>query len=445
DDFFDIGGHSLAAAETLVKLEDVFDVRLPVSALLEAPTVSALQKRLSAGENYETSPSKPDPREDAVLESDISPEGEAKRVALAEAENIFLTGATGFLGAFLLEEFLRRSDATVHCLARRREGVSLLASIRENLADYGLWKREYAERISPVAGDLSEPLLGLDEETFEELSETSDLVFHAGAAVNLAYPYSALRSINVGGTREVLRFCCRNRTKPLHYISTNGVFPSGTGICREDADLEPLLDGLDGGYEESKWVAEKLVWNVAERGLPVCVYRPGNISGHSESGASNPKDFLTALMAEAIRVGAAPEVDGWRMEMTPVDFVAAAISEVSNRPDAFGEIYHLANPDPPRADEVFDRLEALGRSLERLELDEWLERRPPLENDLVGGVLGGMYSHDLVDGNLHDDENTRRILRRSGLERPGIDDELLAGYLRHFEERAWVPTPQHRA
>ncbi|CAN5616121.1 hypothetical protein BH20ACT10_BH20ACT10_09390 [soil metagenome] len=444
DNFFDIGGHSLAAAETLAKIEEIFGVRLPVSYLLESPTPASFRRKLSSKNDDEVR-DEPDPRSDSILEEDISPRGKATPTRLSEARAVFLTGATGFFGAFLLDEILRRSDAEVHCLVRLRSG-SPLRPIRENMEGYGVWESGYADRITPVPGDLGKPLLGLDAEVFEEISGNMDLVFHSAASVNLVYPYSALRGVNVEGTREVLRLCCEGRPKPLHHVSTNGVFPPGAGECLEGADLDPLLDGLGEGYAVSKWVAEKMVWEASERGLPVCVYRPGNISGHSGSGASNPRDFLTAMLSESVRIAASPEIPGWRMEMTPVDFVAKAMAEIAENPSSLGKAHHLAHPEPPLAAEVFDLLESLGVPLERLELPDWMEARSRAghsREDVVGGVLGlDPRPENLLEKNIHDDSNTRRILEKNGLERPRFDAGILSNYVRHFERMGWVP---HRA
>ncbi|MBA2693411.1 MAG: amino acid adenylation domain-containing protein [Rubrobacter sp.] len=438
DNFFDIGGHSLAAAETLAKIEDIFDVRLPMSALLDAPTPSSFRKRLSSQNDEARDDS--DPASDAVLDDDISPRGKAAGIPASEAKTVFLTGATGFLGAFLLDEILRKSDAEVHCLVRRRAG-SPLRPIHENMERYALWRAEYAGRITPVPGDLGEPRLGIEGETFAEISGNVDVVFHAAAAVNLVYPYSALKGVNVDGTREVLRLCCEGRPTPLHHVSTNGVFPPGAGECLEGAHLD-ALDALDDGYAVSKWVAEKMVWEAADRGLPVCVHRPGNVSGHSVSGASNPRDFLTAMLSESVRIEAAPEVPGWRMEMTPVDFVAGAVFEISERPDSFGKAYHLANPEPPLADEIFDLVESLGTPLDRLEIEAWMEERSKAghsREDIVGGVLGPDPNPEaLLEENRHDDSNTRQAIEKSGVERPAFDAEVLGNYLRHFERMGWV-------
>ena len=450
DNFFDLGGHSLAAAQLSGRVEDAFGVHVSMGAFLEDPTVEGLCDRIEAlqqggGEEQAT----PDLRAEAVLETEIAPEpsNPSAPASLRDAESVFLTGATGFLGAFLLDGLLRETDAEIHCLVRQR-GEDPMAPLRENLSRYGVERpeEELARRVRPVVGDLGEPSLGLSEEAFEDLARGADHVIHAGAMVNLVYPYPALEAANVGGTREVLRLACLHKTKPLHHVSTNGIFPPGGHPCREDADLDTLADAREDGYGQSKWVAEKLAWQAAERGLPVRVYRPGNVSGHSETGASNPKDLLGAIITESLRLGVAPEIEGWRLEMTPVDFVAGAILAIADDPETAGGVFHLANPDPPPAPEVFDRLSEMGYDLGGLPYAEWLEalrEEPARDDDPVGGVLRGSApgEQEIRDDNSYDDANTRRALEGRGLGRPAIDGELLESYVGYFAERGWVEAP----
>jgi thioester reductase-like protein len=289
--------------------------------------------------------------------------------------------------------------------------------------------------------------LGVAEKDFHALARGLDLVIHSGAVVNLIYPYPGLKSANVDGTREVLRLACLHKTKPVHYVSTNGIFPPGTPLCEEDVDLDTLAGAREDGYGQSKWVAEKLVFQAAGRGLPVRVYRPGNLSGHSVTGASNPRDFLGALLVESLRLGRAPEIEGWHLEMTPVDFAAETICHLAAEPDAPGRAFHLVNPGPPPASEVFSWLEGQGYHLEYLPYPEWLEvrRKATREDaeDVVGGILDGTASgvQEIWDGNTYDDRNTRRALEGSGLERPGIDAALLGRYARYFAKQGWVEAP----
>jgi thioester reductase-like protein len=385
-----------------------------------------------------------------VLEPGISPHPATPRAsaALGDAGSVFLTGATGFLGAFLLDGLLSRTDAKVYCLVRSRAGDPA-ARVRENLARYGLpYGLSYGVsdgRVVPVVGDLGEPLLGVAEEDFDALAREVDAVVHAGAAVNLIYPYHALKAANVEGTREVLRLACRHKTKPLHHVSTNGIFPPNVGACLEDADLDALAGAREDGYGQSKWVAEKLVREAAGRGLPVRVYRPGNVSGHSRSGASNPNDLLGAVIVASVRLGVAPEIEGWRMEMTPVDGVTDAVLRIAGRADTAYGAFHLANPDPPSAAAVFDAVEDLGYPLRRVPLRDWLSAlraAPSGTVDDLAGVLGGhLDPAELRDGNAHDDRNTRRVLG-GRWRRPGIGPDLLRTYLEHFAERGWIrPSP----
>jgi acyl carrier protein len=298
DNFFDLGGHSLAAAQLLSIVDGAFGVRLSMRALLENPTVEGMCDEIEArqrrdGDEREAGRARSDLnlRAKAVLEPEIAPErADIGVTTLQDARRVFLTGATGFLGAFLLDALLSRTNAEVHCLVRPRKGEQHdpMEPIRANLRRYGLWEPGQARRIVPVAGDLGEPLLGMSEEDFDALAREMDVVIHNGAVVNMAYPYGALEPVNVGGTREVLRLACLYKTKPVHHVSTNGVFAPGTPVCREDADLDALAEAREDGYGQSKWVAEKLVWQAAERGLPVTVYRPGTSPGIARAGRPTP-------------------------------------------------------------------------------------------------------------------------------------------------------------
>jgi amino acid adenylation domain-containing protein/thioester reductase-like protein len=446
DDFFDLGGHSLAAAQLSSRVEQGFGVHVSMPLFMEDPTLAGLCDRIETlqrdGKDVQSQPSE-DLRAEAVLDSEIAPQPAAKigTRTLRDAGDVFLTGATGFLGAFLLEGLISSTNARVHCLVRQRGDDDGMESIETNLRRYGLWQTEWRERIVPVAGDLEEPLFGMTDEGFDALAREVDLLIHAAAVVNLVYPYSALKAANVGGTREVLRLACRHGAKPVHHVSTNGIFPPGNGLCEEETDLDELTEAREDGYGQSKWVAEKLVREAAGRELPVCIYRPGNVSGHSESGASNPRDLLGAVIVESTRLGCAPEIEGWHMEITPVDFVAAAILHLASERVAQGGTYHLSNPDPPPADEIFDRLEEQGYPLERLPYDEWLQRidAAPPEEGSPGEVLQGASpsAEELWEGNTYEDHNARRALSE-GPTRPAIDGALMETYARYFARQGWT-------
>ena len=133
------------------------------------------------------------------------------------------------------------------------------------------------------------------------------------------------------------------------------------------------------------------------------------------------------------------------MEMTPVDFVASAILHIASDPEAQGGTYHLANPDPPPAEEVYDLLEEGGYPLERLPYDEWLQKidAAPPEEGTPGEIVGAAASltDELREDNTYEDSNTRRILGDEGPTRPAIDATLMETYARYFARQGWTEAP----
>ena len=130
------------------------------------------------------------------------------------------------------------------------------------------------------------------------------------ASVNYAYPYAAAKPHTVGGTLEVLKFACSARPTPIQYISSNGIFPGGDDApYLENNRIDHFVDRMEGGYNQAKWVAERLVWSAVSRGPPVCIFRPANIGHHSQTGTLNPNDCSVvdnqSLRALGVRPGCA--------------------------------------------------------------------------------------------------------------------------------------------
>ncbi|MBW3605761.1 MAG: thioester reductase domain-containing protein [Actinobacteria bacterium] len=454
-DFFELGGHSLAIAELGAHIVDVLGVDVPLAELVRRPTVAGhlTTVRAVAGGGDAASGDRIELGAEVVLDDEIRPPAAGALRPLRDADRVLLTGATGFLGGFLLDTLLTTTSAQVTCLVRADDDADSTHAqatdrLRASLVRRGLWREEVSARVDVVPGDLAAPRLGLSPQTHDELAAQIDAIVHAGAQVNLMYPYDALRDVNVGGTREVLRLACDAGGAAVHHVSTNGVLPPSTDGWAEDADLDAVAEGLPDGYGQSKWVAEQLVHETGRRGLPVRVYRPGTISGHSATGETNARDLLGALIVESLRIGHAPNVDGWYAEMTPVDYVSRAISVLADDADTDQHVFHLADPDPLPADAVFDRLADLGYPTRRVGWDDWVElwhaRRGGVDDrpDTVEVLRGGMPSVSTLRAvTVLDDTATAPSLRRHALRRPRIGTGLLATYARHYHARGWLDRP----
>ncbi len=229
----------------------------------------------------------PDLAREAFLEPSITPSGRAH--CDRAPERILLTGATGFIGAFLLCELLERTRAQIVCHVRCTSVDHGKQRVLDNLRLYGLNDSVDMDRVSIVDGDLATARLGLSESRFAALADEVDAIFHNGALVNFSYGFKPFIAPNVVGTQEVLRLACTSRPKRVNFVSTVQFFVfGGHASCPPTVDeTTPLELASDswGGYAQSKWVAERMVWIAAERGLPVSVFRPALVVGCSKTGA----------------------------------------------------------------------------------------------------------------------------------------------------------------
>ncbi|MDX3106715.1 thioester reductase domain-containing protein [Nonomuraea angiospora] len=389
----------------------------------------------------------PDPTTDAVLDPGIVPDGTAS--AAGPARHVLLTGATGFLGAFLLRELLDRADADVWCLVRADSDHHAASRLREAMRRYLIWDDRSAGRVIPVAGDLTAPGLGLTPARWAELAERIDAVQHAGAQVGHAAPYAALRAANVCGTQEIIRLACERRGKPLSFISTAAV--PGDPADRTAAPPPPGRPG--GGYVTGKWVAERLVRQAGDRGLPVRIHRPGRISGHSVTGACQLDDGIWHFVRAIVLLGlapvvAAPDGGGPAVSFSPVDYVARAIVHMSAQDTGPAPLRYLVNHSRMPLSDLIGHV-AKRYAVSYISRDTWLERLWQARHRYDGALLKAgvlvKYYRALLTGTgrppTADDRNTVRDLAGTGITCPPLDGALIGVYLDYFQSAGFLPVP----
>jgi thioester reductase-like protein len=459
DNFFERGGHSLLAAQLMARIAATMEVDLPLGTLFSDPTVAGLARAVESvrlgGTSVEAAL---DLRAEAVLDTSIQP-GPPPAEPSGRPAQILLTGATGFLGAFLLRDLLEHTSGRLSCLVRASSAFEGMSRIQENLASYSLWREEYGGRIDPIVGDLARPRLGLSVEDFRELAERMDVIYHNGALVNFIYPYQALKAANVEGTTEVIRLACSGKRKPIHYISTLSVFPlidlSGTGVAREDESLdqpETLMDG----YSQSKWVAEQRLLAARARGVPVSIYRPARITGDSRTGIGEANDFMWKLIGQCLQSGLTPAVEV-QVDMTPVDFASRAIVALATGSSGRGQgkTFHLANPLPISWSALSDWLRARRYPLQQVSATQWKDKvsalvGPQVENSLFAWLplVSALTTGDgpLVLPQLrHHCGNTLKGLEGTGIVCPPVDDTLLNTYFNRLVTNGFLAPPPRPA
>jgi amino acid adenylation domain-containing protein/thioester reductase-like protein len=377
---------------------------------------------------------------DARVEDELSPRG-LPVADILSPKRVLLTGVTGFLGAFILEELLRTGEATVHCLVRAATDEEARARVERALRGYQAWDESYRSRIVAERGTLEQPLLGLSPERFDELAATVDAIYHCGAKVNFVYPYSALRRANVLGTKEVLRLACRVRAKAVHHLSTIDIFAhGGDRLIAEDDAGEPT--GIADGYSQSKWVAERLVTTLRDRGLPVVLYRPWIILGHSRTGVTHTTDYSCVLVKGCVQLGAGPSND-MALNFMPVDYVSRAIVHLSRRQASFGRTFHFANPRTVKLRDIWQWVVDYGFPFDVIPYEDWRERLRAVD---PGNALYPVIP--LLSGAFPDEPapristaGTEAALAGTGIECPPMDRELGRKILAHLVGIGFLAPP----
>ncbi|OGM48910.1 putative polyketide synthase [Aspergillus bombycis] len=293
----------------------------------------------------------PDYHDDLTLGKTMRPISNASPDWASESEgNVFFTGATGFLGAFLLSELIALPQVKqVACLVRASTSDLGHTRIRQTFAKYGL-PVDFRSKVIAIPGDVAKRNLSLRPETFSHLAQWSSVIFHFMGYANYTLPYSVHRGPNVLGVLEILRLANTERLKPVHYcssISACGVSENLTGPIPEDvrprADAQNVAQSI--GYTQSKFVAESIVWDAMENGFPIAIYRPTVVTGDSHTGACKREDMVNRLMANCIRLGCYPNPPQQRFHFIPVDFACSAISRISLNSTSLGHAFNITQPD----------------------------------------------------------------------------------------------------
>ncbi|MFE4454560.1 amino acid adenylation domain-containing protein [Streptomyces sp. NPDC056796] len=455
DDFFALGGHSLLVVTLAQRIEERCGHRLTLRALFAAPTAEGIARLLEGDTGEEdqdtTTSTAPDLASEVRLAPDITrraaPLPAPGRRPPRPTPRPLLTGASGFLGAFLLRDLVETTDGPVDCLVRARDEQEAGDRLRANLERYGLWNPRYAGLIRPVPGDLAAPGLGLAPEDRTTLVRRLGPVIHNGARVNFAAGYGDLRAANVSGTEELLRLLADSASPGMHYVSTTGVHAPASGPdpvpVTESTPTGPV-SALPDGYAQSKWVAEQLVGLARERGLPVTVHRPGRISGDTATGACQDRDLLWQLVKGCLQAGAVPDLPHGSTDWVPVDYVSAAVVALCVAGGTGAETYHLTNPDAPGLDRVFEAAARLGHELRTVPAPEWQARVAAQHDNAAQLFLGDEphTRHEATDHRRFDSGRTAKAVAALGVRLPALTDDVLTRYLTYFHGTGFLPAPR---
>lgn len=266
----------------------------------------------------------------------------------------FITGGSGFIGRRLVKKLLQQEGSRIYVLMRDIH--------KDNLAGlYEYWQTD-SERVIPVYGDLTQPMLGVAPHIPQQLKGHIDHVFHLAAIYDLNAKAALQQQANVEGTRQAIALAEAIEARCFHHCSSIAAAGLFDGLFREDMFDE--AEHLDLPYFQSKHDAEGLVRSNCT--IPWRIYRPAIVVGDSQTGEMDKVDgpyYFFKLIQKTRRL--LPPwmptlgIEGGRINVVPVDFVVNAMAYIAHQPGEDGKCFHLCDPHPMR---VGDMLATFSRA-----------------------------------------------------------------------------------
>jgi len=353
--FLELGLKSFNAFKFIDLVNKEFKIELEIDILFEYPVLGDFCQNIDKltgkdiaqqGQTFEVDQMLED-KERYLLAVD---QLENKKAAEFIGEkNILITGASGFLGAFSVEQAMKQFDGKVYCLVRAKDEQEGRARLQKNFEKYSI--DVDIECLEVICGDVTQDNLGVKSDVYEKLSTSVGYIIHCAAQVDHFAGYGGMRDVNVKGTFEVVKFAAKGIVKNISFASTIAVslMSDANGDFYTFRQEKSINDGVDisGAYGKSKWVAEKILERFSEKtGASIHVFRIGEISGHSQTGAGRFDDIIHNLIHCFTSLAVKVPLEEAVINIVPVDFVTKImVASLSFKSDGVCFI-NLSHPGP---------------------------------------------------------------------------------------------------
>ncbi|NIF26375.1 non-ribosomal peptide synthetase [Pantoea sp. Tr-811] len=426
DSFFNLGGHSILLSRMLMDIRESFGKGVSINRFIELPTLANLDRLLSQDESADAIVS---PR--ALADANLSVELDILPLSqMGDVHKVIVTGANGFLGVHIVEALLELGSTEVACLVRAGAGQSAQQRFAQALVDNRLQHLDMS-RVRVLAADISQPMLGLSAEEYERLDQDYGVLIYNAANVNHVLDYESLVKDNVAPVIECLKLCEGRSKKIFNFISTlsasSSVDTEGRVLEAPPAATPPIY--IRNGYNLSKWVGERILWNASERGVKVNLYRPGNIAFNTRTGVCQPhQNRLMLMLKGSLQLKEVPQLS-LNFDLMPVDFLARFIGFHASRHISTRAVFNLHNPQPLSWDSYVEAFRPMGHDFKWVPISHWQRRLSTIESDnalfgVVGFYLNG-FEEDIGDISMIEHGNARHGIDIMGEEYPAKSPTLL--------------------
>ena len=378
--------------------------------------------------------------------------------------NVLLTGFTGFLGAHILDSFLKKETGTIYCLIRNKNNMSAKERLINVLHFYfgDKYDKFIGNRIRLVEGDIAFDDFGLSKKEYIELGEKLSIVIHSAALVKHYGMYEDFKNANITGTQHIVDFTTNFNIKLLHistlsvsgnnfadgsYVENN--FDSNVDFAENNFYIGQNVEGL---YAKSKFEAERIVLDaIYNSNLQASILRMGNLTSRFSEGKFQQNHFENAFVnrfKSFLQIGCVPEyMLKLYAEFTPIDYCGDAIIEIARHFNPKYSIFHLMNEKRVYLDRLFEIMKCLNIDISIVSEQEFIK----IINTLLADENKKMY----IEGIINDfDKNNKHLiyesnvkvqskfstkyLERLGFTWPYIDINYIRNYFKYLENIGYL-------
>ena len=452
DDFFEYGGDSLGAIEYVAKAHGM-GVEMSLQNVFDYPTVRSLCDFLQGEKKEKVQYKETDfDKYKELFDRNVIKEGE--KFEKKSLGNVLLTGATGFLGAHILNELMQKEIGKIYCLVRSNKADDRRGRLREILKYYfgDRYESEINKRIIPIIGDIEQKGLS------DEIPTDVQTVIHTAASVKHYGSYSYFNRINTEGTAHVVEYAKKIGANLIH-ISTLSV--SGNSMADDfsvyHSDEEKFFyetslyigQPLDNVYIHSKFEAERKVYDAMLEGLNAKVIRVGNLTNRASDYMFQPNytsnAFLTRVKA-ILEFGLFPDyLMNLYAEFSPIDKTAEGIVKIAQYADKQC-VFHLNSNKVIYFERFLEVVHKLGISMEVVSGAEFNRALQETIKKSNTEYIFEAFQNDMDEqGKLVYDSNIRIkndftlwFLEKVGFEWNETDMEYISGYVDYFRKIGYL-------
>ena len=435
DNFFELGGHSLKVIK-LVSIARQHGIELSIQDVFNKPSIALLSDHTikSAPHTIEYRMEDFTTIHQLLENNKINDQSTPIRKTLGD---VLITGATGWLGAHVLDKFISSEKGMAYCLIRGKDLADSQNRLNDSLTYYFDGKYMNCSRIVVIRGDIIEKCM---------LDYPIDTIFHCAASVKHYGTYSYFHDINVKGTQNVILLAKEKSAKLIH-VSTTSV---GEGDVLKDADnVVPIIydetklfvgQDIDSVYVRSKFEAEIEVLKAKLEGLNAIVVRVGNLTNrfHDLKFQKNQQEnaFLTRLKMIVELEVYPQDLKSLKLEMSPVDYTGEAIIKLAQHFNHNYSLFHVYNPKTTQFIDFINALEIIGQKIDAVPYENFLSKL-----ETATHIAGKEQIYEMIGKGKNetipisiDNDFTCSYLREIGFEWCKIDDKYLKAYVQYFNQ-----------